>query len=139
MILQLHTVLNEAFASVILLLNAASSQICGEVGGSSSKISASDHPIVAASLRVLGAWLAEETLMLTEGLYELLPFLLRYASGSSPHHVDEDLLKFLLPGLCHLSTEVKARQLLLRGGLVEVLGRYMQDLALMLTEESGSR
>ena len=143
-ILQLHTVLCEAFTSIILLLNAVSSHERGKShnSSSSSNISwtpASAHPIVAASIRVLGAWLAEETLMLTEGLYELLPFLLRFAGASSPRCVDEDLLKFLLPGLCHLSAEDKARKLLLGEGLVEVLGSYLQDLALLVAEEPESR
>ncbi|XP_066285838.1 neurochondrin-like isoform X2 [Branchiostoma lanceolatum] len=40
------------------------------------------HPLVTASVRVLGAWLAEETSALREEVYGLLPFLIKLGSLS---------------------------------------------------------
>lgn len=36
-----------------------------------------------------------------------------------------EVLKFLLPGLCHLSAEEKARAILLEEGLIDLIGDYM--------------
>ena len=38
------------------------------------------EPLVLASIRVLGAWLAEESLALSKDVYALLPFLLKLTS-----------------------------------------------------------
>ncbi|XP_035682705.1 neurochondrin-like [Branchiostoma floridae] len=40
------------------------------------------HPLVTASVRVLGAWLAEETSALREEVYRILPFLIKLGSLS---------------------------------------------------------
>ncbi len=120
--------------------------------------------MVAAAVRVLGAWLAEESLALSEQVYKLLPFLLKLCSGKlslvttpgqqatpalassevgtnggSDTAVDQpasDLLKFLLPGLCHLTAEDKPRRVLLKAHIEETLLEYMQELTLQapLTE-----
>ena len=38
------------------------------------------EPLVLASIRVLGAWLAEESLALSKEVYAVLPFLLKLTS-----------------------------------------------------------
>ena len=38
------------------------------------------EPLVLASIRVLGAWLAEESLALSEDVFALLPFVLNLTS-----------------------------------------------------------
>lgn len=116
------------------------------------------HPVVAAAVRVLGAWLAEESLALSEQVYQLLPFLLQLCAGSPEpgllqtqghqvsHVVSEavvdgsgatsagpppnELLKFLLPGLCHLTVEEKPRRVLLKAQVEGTLLEYMRELAL---------
>ena len=131
--LQLHTVLNEAFTSVLFLLDTAASE--RSMGGSevgADRISVPQQPILAATLRVLGAWLAEDSLTLAEGVYKLLPFLLQLTGNSMPQDADEDLLKFLLPGLCHLTADDKGRTVLMRSGLARVLARYMESLWTMV-------
>ncbi|XP_041089987.1 neurochondrin isoform X2 [Polyodon spathula] len=85
-------------------------------------------PFVFASVRLLCAWLAEETSSLKQEVCDLLPFLIGYSralfEGEERDHgltnqMDElsvtdsreggdwpgDALRFLLPGLCHLSVE----------------------------------
>ena len=92
------------------------------------RLSLAQYPIIAASVRVLGAWLAEDTLTLADEVYKLFPFLLELASTSYPEEEDEDLLKFLLPGLCHMTADDKARPVLMVTGLGMILERYMNKL-----------
>ena len=86
--------------------------------------------LTTAAVRVLGAWLAEETLALSSDVYRLLPFLLELCQ----HHLtqqaedDKDLLKFLLPGLSHLTAEDKPRKVLLNADFQKLLLAYMQHL-----------
>ncbi len=157
-VLQLQTALNESFSSVVFLLELASTEMSetepeSAAPSSSNGSSSSDmgsgirneqsvlkYPIVAAALRVLGAWLAEDDLSLTEDVYKLLPFLLRLTGSARPcgagskkeEEEEEDLLKFLLPGLCHLTADDKARPVLMRSGLPGILAGYMGSLALLL-------
>ena len=133
-LLQLHTILNEAFTSVLYLLSSVASRSDEEVGAcalpeaGARPLAVARLPIVAASVRVLGAWLAEDSLTLAGQVYELLPFLLEMSASSSPQDEDGDLLKFLLPGLCHMTAEDRARPLLMRAGLGNVLDDYLQKL-----------
>lgn len=87
-----------------------------------------DYPIVAASVRVLGAWLAEDSLTLVGEVYSLLPFLLDLCATSAPTEEDGDLLKFLLPGLCHMTVDDKARPVLLTNGFQRTVFQYMEKL-----------
>ena len=79
-------------------------------------------------MRVLGAWLAEETLSLSSDVYHLLPFLIELCHHHLKEGEDEDQLKFLLPGLSHLSAEDKPRKILLKAGLQKLLLVYIQQL-----------
>ncbi|XP_072103374.1 neurochondrin isoform X1 [Mobula birostris] len=104
-------------------------------------------PFVFASVRVLGAWMAEETSALKEDICEVLPFLIRYAqmlfecsvrSNDIDSEVKElsltdrseaktwskDALRFLLPGFCHLSAEDAPRRILISRGFHVLLFRY---------------
>ena len=82
-LLKLHTILTEALTSVVHLLTAA--RRCMHMHapvhvpeGSTSPCDRllQDYPIVAASVRVLGAWLAKDSLTLVDEVHSLLPFLL---------------------------------------------------------------
>ena len=85
--------------------------------------------LTTAAVRVLGAWLAEETLVLSSNVYHLLPFLLELCRHRLTHQAeDKDLLKFLLPGLSHLTAEDKPRKVLLKAELQKLLLAYMQHL-----------
>lgn len=126
-------VLTEAFTSVLCLLRIAS-----ESGISArTKTFFQDYPIIMASIRVLGAWLAEETLAVATEVYNLLPFLLdlcfisiplEEGRGEEEEEEDKDILKFLLPGLCHMAADDKARCELLKNNFQKVMASYMHLL-----------
>ena len=84
--------------------------------------------LTSAAVRVLGAWLAEETLALSSDVYHLLPYLLELCHHRLLTQQTEDLLKFLLPGLSHLTAEDKPRRVLLKADLQKLLLAYMQNL-----------
>lgn len=128
-LLKLHTILTEALNSVVCLLTAASKSLKqvtpspGSLGGMLS-----EYPIVTASVRVLGAWLAEDSLTLAAEVYNLLPFLMQLCTALPVVEEDGDLLKFLLPGLCHMTADDKARPVLIGAKLPEILCGYMEQL-----------
>ncbi|XP_044728668.1 neurochondrin homolog [Chrysoperla carnea] len=101
---------------------------------------------VYAMVRVLAAWLAQETSALRAQVYKLLPFLLSLANESfytyRAQKLDEkkaekcvennsqsqsqsnpgvDVLRVMLPALCHLTVEDEARKILLDAKEDEVL------------------
>lgn len=125
---------------------------------------------VCATIRILSAWLAEETMALREDVYEILPFVFTLAhetfeaqkldklrslpgrrsvvggatdygeasvaeavsggledsdSFSASQSATPDVLRFLLPGLCHLVAEDKSRKILLDLKLHETLYTYL--------------
>ncbi|XP_051892261.1 neurochondrin isoform X2 [Pristis pectinata] len=104
-------------------------------------------PFLFASVRVLSAWMAEETSTLKQEICEVLPFLIHYAevlfeypirSDNMDSEVKElsltdsseaktwskDALRFLLPGFCHLSAEDAPRRILISHGFHVLLLRY---------------
>lgn len=142
-LLKLHTILTEALTSVVYLLTAASRGVASMgvamTEGSTSQCDKllQDYPIVAASVRVLGAWLAEDSLTLVGEVYRLLPFLLDLCATSAPAGEGEggdDLLKFLLPGLCHMTVDDKARPVLLTNGLQRTVFQYMEKILPLCVE-----
>lgn len=132
LLLKLHVILTEALAAVVQLLRAASqSTILEEIRTKSSGRLSEEYLIVTASVRVLGAWLAEDSLTLTDHVYSILPFLVELCSTSTPQEEDKDLLKFLLPGLCHMTVDDKARPVLISARVQQLLLGYMQQLVCM--------
>lgn len=122
---QLHTTLTEAFTCVIQILQTLKDSFSSEVSSASEKI----ESLTTAAVRVLGAWLAEETLALSSNVYHMLPFLLELCHNRlTQQSEDKDLLKFLLPGLSHLTAEDKPRKVLLKADLQKLLLAYMQHL-----------
>ncbi|XP_069478697.1 neurochondrin [Ambystoma mexicanum] len=95
-----------------------------------------EDPFIFASVRILSVWLAEETSSLKQEICDLLPFLVHYvktlfqrerACRDLPQQVAElalcssswgalwpgDALRFLLPGLYHLTAEDVPRRILI--------------------------
>ncbi|KAK2836558.1 hypothetical protein Q7C36_014427 [Tachysurus vachellii] len=120
---QVLGVLEEAFSAIIYYLQQVDP-------------SRYDEPFLYATFRSLCAWLAEETSCLKEDVMALLPLLIGYTK----HHLQdkkaegladwmsemsiadgsqagtwtgEQVLRYLLPALCHLSAEEGPRKLLL--------------------------
>ena len=123
---QLHTTLTEAFMCVIHILQTVKESFSSEAASTAGE---SVESLTTAAVRVLGAWLAEETLALSNDVYHLLPFLLELCRHCLTQQAeDKDLLKFLLPGLSHLTAEDKPRKVLLKADLQKLLLAYMQHL-----------
>ena len=85
-----------------------------------------NDPIVVGGVRVIGAWLAEEATMSMEEFTTILPFLFKLVETDAD---DSTLLNFLLPGLCHLTTDDTSRSVLLAHGIVPLLApRLLQSV-----------
>ena len=123
--LQLHSAFSEAFKSITKFLNSLSPH------------PPSHTPLILATVRVLGAWLAEESLTLTSELYQLLPSLLEMCRAHLQEEHAEDTtakerclenpLKFLLPGLSHLMAEDTPRSIV-KTLLPQLLLEYLTAL-----------
>ncbi|XP_068125199.1 neurochondrin isoform X2 [Hyperolius riggenbachi] len=108
-----------------------------------------EDPFLLASVRMLGAWLAEETSCLRQEVIQLLPFLLHYmrtlyqrgvSCRNQPTEVSQvavlssswgavwpgDAIRFLLPAMCHLSAEELPRRILISDKIPALLCDYFQ-------------
>ncbi|KAE8624202.1 hypothetical protein XENTR_v10005866 [Xenopus tropicalis] len=135
--LQLIGVMQEACASIIHYLQ----QFGWEM---------QEDPFLLASIRLLGAWLAEETACLKLEVIKLLPYLVHYMRTchqrsvicrNLPKEVSQvallscswgtiwpgDAIRFLLPALCHLSAEEAPRKVLISEGVPVLLCDYFQQ------------
>ncbi|NXO20295.1 NCDN protein, partial [Cisticola juncidis] len=127
--MQLMRIMEEAFGAVIFYLRQVKQEELHD-------------PFIFASVRVLGAWMAEETSSLKQEICELLPFLVDYArklfkEGSPAVNLPQaelvstegsalpqDALRFLLPGFCHLTAEDRPRDILISEGAPALLCEY---------------
>lgn len=100
-------------------------------------LSGKDRAFACAMVRVLSAWLALETSAMRPAIYSLLPFMLKLAnstfyelkkwrdekqSGERP----ADVLRVMMPALCHLAVEEKARKILFQQKQDEVFFESLQ-------------
>ncbi|XP_010211966.1 PREDICTED: neurochondrin [Tinamus guttatus] len=145
---QLLRIMEEAFGAVIFYLRQVKQEEL-------------DDPFIFASVRILGAWMAEETSFLKQEICELLPFLVHYArklfqegetaanlaqpdgmpaglDSSGGARVPRDALRFLLPGFCHLTAEDKPRDILICEGAPALLCEYFLQQWQLLLPELGS-
>lgn len=138
----LYTALKGAFAAVVGLLNSISKM--KELTDVKEKL------FVCSMVRVLAAWLAQETSAMRPQVYAVLPYVLTVANDTFYAHrnrkmaeksraagktEDEnpadipapdplsqvDVLRLLLPALCYLAVEEDARKILLKHKQDEVL------------------
>ncbi|XP_068893326.1 neurochondrin homolog [Tenebrio molitor] len=132
----LYTGLKGAFTAIINLLL--------KVAADKNKPAGEEKWFVYGTIRVLAAWLAQETSALRTQVYQLLPFILQVANESFNSHkarrVAEkagiesesnaansvDILRILLPGLCHLAVEDPARAIILKNQEDRVLYELLQ-------------
>lgn len=146
--MQLIRIMEEAFGAVIFYLRQVKEEELQD-------------PFIFASVRILGAWMAEETSALKQEICELLPFLVHYAkklfkeSGTAEglpqtdgvqaglastegSVLPQDALRFLLPGFCHLTAEDRPREILISEGAPALLCDYFLHQWKVLTSEPGS-
>ncbi|NXM28960.1 NCDN protein, partial [Oxyruncus cristatus] len=127
--MQLMRIMEEAFGAVIFYLRQVKQEELQD-------------PFIFASVRVLGAWMAEETSSLKQEICELLPFLVHYArklfkegspavslpqaelGSTEGSALPQDALRFLLPGFCHLTAEDRPRAILVSQGAPALLCEY---------------
>lgn len=118
---QLYTALKGAFNAVLTTLKKLQSGT--KSPDSKGKI------FIYAMVRVLAAWLAQETSALRNQVNELLPYILSvandtfyayrswYVSEKAKNNVitggPPDVLRVFLPGLCHFTVEEKGRRIML--------------------------
>lgn len=136
---QIYTGLKGAFSGIISVL----SKISQDKNKDSLPI---DQKIfVCAIVRVLAAWLAQETSALRNQVFQLLPYILNIANDTfyafRCRHIAEkagtamdtendplsrvDVLRILLPAMCHLTVEDEARKIMLTSKEDEVLYECM--------------
>ncbi|NXL57260.1 NCDN protein, partial [Chordeiles acutipennis] len=141
--MQIMRIMEEAFGAVIFYLRQVKQEQLQD-------------PFIFASVRVLGAWMAEETSSLKQEICELLPFLVHYAkklfkegsravSPPQPELVStegsalpQDALRFLLPGFCHLTAEDRPRDILISEGAPALLCEYFLHQWEVFTSRPGS-
>ncbi|KAG8241618.1 hypothetical protein J6590_069488 [Homalodisca vitripennis] len=141
---QIYTAMKGAFAAVITLLTKVSK----DYPKAKDTMDIKEKVFICAMVRVLSAWLAQETSAMRNAVYALLPFMLTLANETfyayrtryfaekarndlkSDESVMEfesdplsqvDILRIMLPALCHLTVEEKSRQILLEVKQDEVL------------------
>ncbi|XP_065713223.1 neurochondrin [Patagioenas fasciata] len=141
--IQLMRIMEEAFGAVIFYLRQVKQE----------KL---EDPFIFASVRILGAWMAEETSALKQEICEILPFLVHYAKklfqegspavslpqpelvSTEGSDLPRDALRFLLPGFCHLTAEDRPRDILIAAGAPALLCDYFLHQWQLLTSEPGS-
>ncbi|XP_012225847.1 neurochondrin homolog [Linepithema humile] len=139
----LYTALKGSFAAIIGLLSSVSKM--------KTLVDVKEKMFVCAVVRVLTAWLAQETSAMRPQVYAVLPYVLTVANDTFYAHrnrklaekakskakADEgtsfgepsvhdpmseiDILRLLLPALCYLAVEEAARKILLQHKQDEVL------------------
>lgn len=134
----LYTGLKGAFTAIINLLIKVSNE--------KSKPSGEDKLFVCATIRVLAAWLAQETTAMRTQVYQLLPFILGLANetfyayrarriaekAGTAANTDRDalsnvdVLRVMLPALCHLAVEDESRKIILTQNEDKVLLEFLE-------------
>ncbi|CAH2094658.1 unnamed protein product [Euphydryas editha] len=125
-----YTSLKGAFNAVVSILTKVSND------KNRDKLPDPEKVFICAMVRVLVAWIAQETTAMREQIYALLPFMFTLANDSfhayrarklaektktdgEPMNIEIslmgqiDLLRLMLPALCHLVVEDKARDIVL--------------------------
>ena len=127
--IKLHHIISRTLSMVIKFLEECST--------TTENISSMLTPVTLATLRVLGAWLAEDDLTLLSEVCKVIPFVLDIALAdyhcsrqlelkSSQHQ--PHVIQFLLPGLLHLTAEEKPRKAVLHKGKHKVILEYIMYL-----------
>lgn len=132
---QLYTGLKGAFSGILSVLQKLTQD------KNKDSLPTPEKLFVCATVRVLSAWLSQETQAMRNQVYQLLPYMLHIANETfyayRCRHIAEkagtametemdplsrvDVLRILIPALCHLAVEDQARKILLDNKQDEVL------------------
>lgn len=126
-----YTGLKGAFNAVLSVLNKL------DKDKSKDSLSIKEKAFACAMVRVLSAWLALETSAMRPAIYQLLPFMLKLANNTFyelKKHREEnssgerpaDVLRIMMPALCHLAVEEKARKILFQQKQEQVFFESLQ-------------
>ncbi|BES90206.1 unnamed protein product [Nesidiocoris tenuis] len=139
---QLYTALKGAFSAVLNTLKKILIRSMKEEGR--KPVTDNETQFTFAMIRTLAAWLAQETNAMRSTVLEVLPFILCVANDSfyayrtwwvknnkstkqdcssdtDDNQKPTDILKALLPALCHFTIEEKGREIMLRAKEDDVL------------------
>lgn len=116
---QMYTALKGAFNGIVSVLNKL------DKDKAKDSLPKKEKTFAMAMVRCLSAWLAQETTALRPGIYTLLPYLFTLANESfyetRRHHQEKlegerpaDVLRIMMPALCHLAVEDKAREIIFK-------------------------
>lgn len=126
-----YTGLKGAFNAVLSVLNKL------DKDKGKDQLGGKERAFACAMVRVLSAWLALETSAMRPAIYGLLPYMLKLAnstflevkkfreekqSGEQP----ADLLRVMMPPLCHLAVEEQARKVIFQQKQDEVFFDSLQ-------------
>lgn len=126
-----YTGLKGAFNAVLSVLNKL------DKDKDKDSLDGKDRAFACAMVRVLSSWLALETSAMRPAIYQLLPFMLKLANSTFydvKKFRDEnqngertaDVLRVMMPALCHLAVEEKARKILFQQKQDEVFFESLQ-------------
>lgn len=121
-----YTALKGAFNQVLAVLTRVSQDKIKDNG------SPRDKAFICAIVRILSAWLAQETTAMRPAIYKILPFMFKvgnesfhdlkaWRTGSREGEQPVDVLRVMLPALCHLALEDDARKILFTTKQDEIL------------------
>ncbi|CAH1985877.1 unnamed protein product [Acanthoscelides obtectus] len=133
----LYTGLKGAFTAIVNLLL--------KVANDKTKPTGQDKLFICATIRVLAAWLTQEPTSMQSQIYQLLPFIFDIANetfyackerkvaekaGDKTYQLDPlsnvDVLRVLLPAMCHLAVDEHARKILLKINEEKALLDFME-------------
>ncbi|XP_055373753.1 neurochondrin homolog [Condylostylus longicornis] len=112
-----YTALKGAFNQVLAVITRISGDKIRD------NLSPNDKAFVYAIVRVLSAWLAQETTAMRPQIYKVLPYMFKVANDSfeeaKTHRQEKkegpqpvDILRIMLPALCHFAVEDEARRVI---------------------------
>eukprot|EP00094_Tigriopus_californicus_P007014 TCALIF_06753-PA protein Name:"Similar to Neurochondrin Neurochondrin homolog (Drosophila melanogaster)" AED:0.06 eAED:0.07 QI:0/0.33/0.28/0.85/0.83/0.85/7/4/777 len=143
---QLYSAMKNVFSTVLKFLH----EVSLDLKDNPTELDDNDNKaFICATIRILASWLAEETTASRDDVCAILPFIFTLSNEAfeaqkvqklqslpgksgfgkppiqSANEFVPDVLRFLLPALCHLIAEDKSRQVLLTINIHEQLYAYL--------------
>lgn len=127
-----YTALKGAFNAVLNVITRLSNDKMKD------SLSPNDKAFACAIVRILSAWLAQDTTAMRPGIYKVLPYMFELANetfrdahffrqekreGEAP----ADILRLMLPALCHLAVEDQGRKCIFQTKQDAILFEAMQS------------